>query len=192
MELLLATHNSHKKEEISKLLPNRFIIKALNDYNLFDEIQETGLTFDENAKIKAEYGFLKTSIPCFSDDSGLVVEALNNEPGIYSARYAGTGNSQDNINKVLKNLERISNRNAYFICVISFVFQNEIHFFEGRVYGEILTQQIGKEGFGYDPIFKPLGFEKTFSEMTSEEKNAISHRSIAMKKFIEFLENSKL
>jgi XTP/dITP diphosphohydrolase len=189
MELLLATHNSHKKEEISKLLPSRFSLKSLTDYQLFDDINETGLTFEENAKIKADYGFLKTSVPCFSDDSGLVVEALHDEPGIYSARYSGTGNSQDNIDKVLAKLEGITNRKAYFICVIAFTTKNETRFFEGKVYGEILNQQVGKDGFGYDPIFKPLGYEKTFSEMTSEEKNKISHRALAMKKFIEFLEN---
>lgn len=187
MKLLLATHNQHKKEEFSKMIPSEYELLSFDDFNIHDEIEETGKTFAENAKIKSDFGFLKTKIPCFADDSGLVIESLNGEPGIYSSRYAGTGNSSDNINKVLEKLNGIKNRSAYFISVISFTTEKGNFIFEGKIHGEILTQIQGEDGFGYDPIFKPNNYSISFAEMTPNQKNEISHRAVAFNKFNDFL-----
>ncbi len=187
MEILLASHNDHKAEEIRKLLPEKFLLSTLNDIQYFDEIVENGSTFKENAWIKSKTGFEISELPTFSDDSGLCIQALNNAPGIYSARYAGTGNSKDNIEKVLSELEGKTDRNAYFICVICFYDGKETQFFEGRIDGKIIEQEKGNDGFGYDPIFIPNGYDKTFAELPQEEKNKISHRAKALKQFIDFL-----
>ncbi|TWP26622.1 RdgB/HAM1 family non-canonical purine NTP pyrophosphatase [Apibacter muscae] len=191
MEILLATQNEHKKEEIINILPQNFNLKTFNDYNFKGEIEESGKTFEENAYIKAKFGFDLTNIPSFADDSGLVIEALNGEPGIYSARYAGTGSFNDNIAKVLKNLESHSNRNAYFISVICWVFKDEVQYFEGKIHGTISENIRGENGFGYDPIFIPNGYDISFSEFPPAQKNLISHRAIALYKFTNFL-NQKL
>lgn len=190
MEILIATHNLHKKEEIQQILGSEFIVTTLTDYDLNEEIVEDGNTFQENALIKAKYCFEKTGKGSVGDDSGLVVEALDGRPGIYSARYAGNHNFKKNIEKVLEELKDEPNRRAYFITVLCFKDQDGEHYFEGRVYGNITTEVFGEDGFGYDPIFIPDDHNMTFAQMLPEEKNKISHRSEALKKFLEFL-NSK-
>lgn len=187
MEILIATHNLHKKEEIQQILGPEFIVTSLTDYNLNDEIIEDGNTFQENALIKAKYCFEKTGKGSVGDDSGLVVEALDGRPGIYSARYAGNHNFKKNIEKVLEELKDEPNRRAYFITVLCFKDKDGEHYFEGRVYGNITTEVFGEDGFGYDPIFIPDDHNMTFAQMLPEEKNKISHRSEALKKFLEFL-----
>jgi len=187
-EILIATHNQHKKEEIQQILGDDFLVKSLTDYNIHDEIVEDGKTFEENAEIKAKYCFEKTGIPSIGDDSGLVVEALNGRPGIFSARYAGDHDFAKNIEKVLSEMRSKKNRKAYFITVLCYYDESGAQFFEGRVYGNLLTENKGHKGFGYDPIFVPDSFEKTFAEMLPEEKNKISHRKNAIEKFLRFWE----
>ena len=190
MQILIATHNLHKKEEIQQILGPEFIITTLTDYDINEEIIENGNTFQENALIKAKYCFEKTGKASVGDDSGLVVEALDGRPGIYSARYAGNHNFKKNIEKVLEELKDQPNRRAYFITVLCFKDEDGEHYFEGRVYGNITTEVFGEDGFGYDPIFVPDDHNLTFAEMMPEDKNKISHRSAALKKFLDFL-NSK-
>lgn len=182
-EILIATHNQHKKEEIQQILGSQYLVKSLTDYNIYDEIIEDGKTFEENAEIKAKYCFEKTGIPSIGDDSGLVVEALDGRPGIFSARYAGDHDFTKNIAKVLQEMEGEENRKAYFITVLCY-YDNGPNFFEGRVYGTLLAENKGHKGFGYDPIFVPEGYTKTFAEMLPEEKNAISHRKKAFDIFL--------
>ncbi len=188
-QILIATHNQHKKEEIQQILGDDFLVKSLTDYDIHDEIVEDGKTFEENAKIKAKYCFEKTGIASIGDDSGLVVEALNGNPGIFSARYAGNHDFAKNIEKVLQEMQGETNRKAYFITVLCYYDENGSHYFEGRVYGNLLTENKGFKGFGYDPIFVPENYEKTFAEMLPEEKNKISHRKNAMDKLLEFLDD---
>ncbi|WP_392436600.1 RdgB/HAM1 family non-canonical purine NTP pyrophosphatase [Cruoricaptor ignavus] len=183
--ILIATHNEHKKDEIRQILGDDFLVKSLSDFELHDEIVEDGNSFEDNALIKAKYCFEKTGIPSIGDDSGLVVEALDGRPGIYSARYADDHDFDKNIAKVLEEMQGEPNRNAYFITVLCYFDDNGAQFFEGRVYGELLTENKGHKGFGYDPIFVPEGYAKTFAEMQPEEKNAISHRKRAFDKLIE-------
>ena len=190
MEILIATHNLHKKEEIQQILGSQYIVTSLSDYNLNEEVIEDGSTFQENALIKAKYCYEKTGKANVGDDSGLVVEALDGRPGIYSARYAGNHNFKKNIEKVLEELKGQPNRRAYFITVLCFKDQDGEHYFEGRVYGNITKEVFGEDGFGYDPIFIADDHNMTFAEMLPEEKNKISHRSEALKKFIDYL-NSK-
>ncbi|MBW8360192.1 MAG: RdgB/HAM1 family non-canonical purine NTP pyrophosphatase [Weeksellaceae bacterium] len=187
MELLVATHNQHKKEEIQQILEAEFVVKSLTDYNLHDEVVEDGLTFHENALIKAKYCFEKTGIPSLGDDSGLVVESLDGRPGIYSARYASNHDFPKNIAKVLQEMEGNKNRSAYFVTVLCYYTSKGPEYFEGRVYGNLLTENKGKQGFGYDPIFVPEGHRMTFAEMQAEEKNKISHRKRALDAFLEDL-----
>ncbi|MEJ8590259.1 RdgB/HAM1 family non-canonical purine NTP pyrophosphatase [Riemerella anatipestifer] len=183
-EILIATHNQHKKEEIQQILGDGFIVKSLSDYQLNDEIVEDGNTFEENAFIKASYCFQKTGIPSLGDDSGLVVDALDGRPGIYSARYAGNHDFKANIAKVLEEMQGKTNRAAHFITVLCLVDENGASYFEGKVHGHLLEEDRGHQGFGYDPIFVPNGYETTFAEMTPEEKNAISHRKNALDQFL--------
>lgn len=187
MEILIATHNLHKKEEIQQILGTDYIVTSLSDYGFNDEIVEDGKTFEENAFIKAKYCFEKTGKASVGDDSGLVVEALDGRPGIFSARYAGNHNFEKNIEKVLSEMKDEPNRRAYFITVLCFKDNDGEHYFEGRVYGNLTKEVFGKDGFGYDPIFIPDDYNMTFAEMLPEEKNKISHRSEALKKFLEFL-----
>lgn len=188
MEILIATHNLHKKEEIQQILGEKYHVTSLTDYNIHDEIIEDGKTFHENALIKAKCCFEKTGKPSLGDDSGLVVEALDGRPGIYSARYAGNHDFAKNMAKVLEEMQNVENRKAYFVTVMCLVDENGEHYFEGRIYGN-LTQEIrGEKGFGYDPIFIPENYEITFAEMKPEEKNKISHRRNAINLFLEFLE----
>ena len=191
MELLVATHNLHKKEEIQQILGTEYLITTLTDYDLNDEIVEDGKTFQENALIKAKYCFEKTGKASLGDDSGLVVEALDGRPGIFSARYAGDHDFKKNIAKVLEELKGEPNRKAYFITMLCFKDEQGDHFFEGRVYGNITDKPFGEGGFGYDPIFTPEDHNQTFAEMHVEEKNKISHRKLALDQFIQFLNIEK-
>lgn len=189
MELIFATHNNNKVKEVTKMLPSYLSMKSLTDINFFDEIEETGTTFEENAQLKAKTIFDKTGKNIFADDSGLVIEALDGAPGVYSARYAGTGKDEDNIAKALKELEGKTNRKAYFISIFCLILDGKEYFFEGRVNGTIATEIMGDNGFGYDPIFIPDGFSKSFAQMSPEEKNAISHRGKAVENLNDFLTN---
>ncbi|AQX07153.1 RdgB/HAM1 family non-canonical purine NTP pyrophosphatase [Elizabethkingia ursingii] len=186
MEILVATHNQHKKEEIQQILPD-YNITSLTDYDLFEEIIEDGDSFEANAKIKAKYCFEKTGKPSLGDDSGLVVPALDGRPGIYSARYAGDHDFKANIVKVLGEMEDRTDREAYFITVLCLISEGKEEYFEGRVYGTLTYKPSGEKGFGYDPIFIPNDHSITFAEMPAEEKNKISHRANALKKFLDYL-----
>ena len=187
MEILLATHNQHKKEEIQQILGSNYQVTSLTDYHIFDEIEENGTTFHENAFIKAKYCFENTGKPSVGDDSGLVIPALDGRPGIFSARYAGAHDFEANMQKVLTEMQNIENREAYFITVMCLVDETGEIYFEGRVYGTISKEKRGEKGFGYDPIFIPKGYEISFAEMPPEEKNRISHRQEAVAKFLEFM-----
>lgn len=179
-ELLVATHNHHKKEEIQQILNGQYAVRSLTDFDLHEEIVEDGSTFHENACIKAKYCFQKTGKASVGDDSGLVVEALEGRPGIFSARYAGDHDFAKNIEKVLEEMEGIENRRAYFVTVMCLADETGEHYVEGRVYGNLTTDTKGVQGFGYDPIFVPDGHQITFAEMTAAEKNKISHRKHAL------------
>ena len=188
INLIFATSNQNKVLEIQKILPKKFNIKSLKDLNYFEDVPENETTIEGNAIFKAKYIYEKFNINVFADDTGLEVEALNGEPGVHSARYAGTTrNSEKNIKKLLKNLKNIKNRNARFKTVIALIIDNKLQIFSGIVEGYILDSPKGNNGFGYDPIFCPNGFDKSFAELTLKEKNLISHRSFAMKKLIDFI-----
>lgn len=187
MELLVATHNIHKKEEIQQILGNQFTVKSLTDYDIHEEIVEDGDSFNANALIKAKYCFEKTGIPSLGDDSGLVVESIDGRPGIFSARYAGDHDFAKNMAKVLSEMEGVENRKAYFITVLCYYDENGAQYFDGRAHGNLLTENKGHKGFGYDPIFVPEGYEITFAEMNPEDKNQISHRKQALDLFLDFL-----
>jgi len=188
INLIFATSNQNKVLEIQKILPKKFEIKSLKDLNYFEDVPENENTIEGNAIFKAKYIYEKFNINVFADDTGLEVEALNGEPGVHSARYAGTTrNSEKNIKKLLKNLKNVKNRNARFKTVIALIINNKLHTFSGIVEGYILDSPMGNNGFGYDPIFCPNGFDKSFAELTLKEKNLISHRSLAMKKLIDFI-----
>ena len=190
-QLIFATHNAHKADEVKAIVGNLFEVKNLSDINFFDEIPETGNTFKENAFQKVKYLHDKLNCNCFADDSGLSVDALNGAPGILSARYAGEpSNSQRNTEKLLNTLKNISNRKAQFTCVIAVILDGQPHFFEGVIHGTITETPYGEGGFGYDPVFIPDGYDKTFAELPADIKNKISHRAIALEKFKQFL-NSK-
>ena len=183
-EILIATHNNHKKEEIQQILGDHYLVTSLTDYDLHEEIVEDGVTFHENALIKAQYCYNKTNKVSLGDDSGLVVEALDGRPGIYSARYAGDHDFAKNMAKVLEELSDEENRNAYFVTVMCLVDENGAQYFEGRVYGKIVKEIRGEKGFGYDPIFIPEHHHITFGEMPASEKNKISHRKKALDAFL--------
>ncbi len=190
LQLVFATNNRHKLEEVSAKINGEIQLLTLEDIGCNEDIEETGLTFEENASIKSHYVYDNYQLNCFGDDSGLIIDALNGEPGIYSARYAGEhGNHAANIKKVLENLEGIENRKARFKSVISLIWNGNEHFFEGIVEGTISQQPTGTEGFGYDPIFRPEGYDTTFGEMSLEKKNKFSHRALAVEKLIRFLNN---
>ena len=190
LKLVFATNNRHKLEEVSHKIGDHFELLTLNDIGCTEDIEETGSTFKENAAIKSNYVYNKYHLNCFGDDSGLVVDALNGEPGVYSARYAGEhGNHAANIKKVLAKLDGIENRKARFVTVISLTWEGKEYVFEGVVNGTIRHETTGTGGFGYDPIFQPDGYDITFAEMTMDEKNKISHRARAMEKLILFLKN---
>ncbi|MEO8794834.1 MAG: non-canonical purine NTP diphosphatase [Daejeonella sp.] len=190
MDLIFATNNQHKLEEVQSLIGNSFNLKSLTDIGCTDEIPETGITFRENASQKTHYILERYNQNCFGDDSGLEVDALNGEPGVYSARYSGSRDFNDNVDLVLDKLRGSENRKARFKTVISLLFNEKEYFFEGVAEGEITLLRSGSEGFGYDPIFKPEGYDITFAEMSLEEKNKISHRAKAMQQLIEFLQSA--
>lgn len=186
-ELVFATNNQHKTQEVRSLLLNEYNILNLNDIGCSVDIPETGSTFAENATLKSSYVATHYHLDCFADDSGLEVEALNQEPGIFSARYSGIKDDQKNLMLVLKKMEGQTNRRARFRTVISLIRGEENFLFEGVVNGLIRTEPAGAQGFGYDPIFEPEGYHVTFAEMSMDQKNQISHRALAMKKLISFL-----
>ena len=190
MKLVFATHNLHKLEEVKTLLHSTITLLSLDDINYKDEIEENETTIEGNALIKARTIFNSMQGNCFADDSGLLVDALNGEPGVYSARYAGNQkNGDDNMNKLLTQLKGVHNRKAHFKTVLALILDEKEYLFEGIVHGVIAHEKKGTQGFGYDPIFIPDGYSKTFAELTSSEKSTISHRSIALKKLITFLQH---
>jgi len=188
MQLVFATNNKNKIKEIKNLLGNSIELLSLADINCHEDISETADTIAGNALQKAQYVFDKYGYNCFADDTGLEIESLNGEPGIYSARYAGAQrDANDNMDKVLTNLKDQTNRNAHFKTVIALIIAGKESLFEGVAEGEITATKSGAEGFGYDPIFKPLGYTTTFSEMSLDEKNGISHRGKAVRQLSAFL-----
>lgn len=188
MELVFATNNKHKLNELQAILGDRIKLLSLNEIGCDEDIPEEQETLEGNASQKAFYIYNKFGYNCFADDTGLEIEALNGEPGVYSARYAGEEKSAEaNMDKVLAGLFKIKNRNARFRTVISLVINGNETQFEGVVDGKILDEKRGKSGFGYDPIFQPTGFSETFAEMNLTEKNKISHRGRAVEKLIQYL-----
>jgi XTP/dITP diphosphohydrolase len=189
MDIVFATNNEHKLYEVAELLGDKYNVIGLKDIGCTEEIPETADTLEGNALLKAKYVFDKFGKNCFSDDTGLEVEVLNNAPGVYSARYAGEEkNAEANMNKLLLELQNKTNRNARFRTVVALIIDGKEHLFEGEVTGSIIEQKRGDEGFGYDPIFIPDGYTKTFAELPLTEKNTISHRAKAVKKLVVFLE----
>ena len=192
MKLVFATNNPNKLKEVKEILPNTIEVLSLEDIQCFDEIEETETTLEGNAQLKADYITQKFGYNCFADDTGLEVEILKGKPGVYSARFAGKpSNSENNMQKLLAELVNKSNRKAQFRTAVSLNLNEEKFLFEGICKGEILTKKQGEKGFGYDPIFKPENHTTSFAEMSSEEKNTISHRGIAIKKLVAFLSEYK-
>lgn len=182
MKIVFATNNAHKLAEVSAVLGSEYELVTLSEVGITEDIPETGATLDENASIKARYVYERTGLSCFADDTGLEVEALGGAPGVHSARYATDGHDfEANNRKLLCELEGKSNRKARFRTVISLIIDGSEYQVEGIVEGEIATSESGAEGFGYDPLFVPEGYDRTFAEMSAEEKNAISHRGRAVK-----------
>lgn len=192
MQLVFASNNKNKILEIQSLLPETIQILSLEAIGCQEEIPETATTIEGNAILKANYVTQKYGYDCFADDTGLEVEALNGEPGVFSARYAGEQrNSDDNMTKVLDALSDKNNRNAHFKTVITLNLKGKQYLFTGIAEGQITTKKSGDQGFGYDPIFQPIGFKETFAELSLETKNKISHRGKATQKLIAFLKNEK-
>lgn len=188
MKLVFASNNEHKIAEIAKLVPAGFEVVSLASIGCTDDIPETAETLEGNAILKAQYVWERFGLSCFADDTGLEVPALGNVPGVYSARYAGPQrNAADNMKMLLNELNEINQRDARFRTVIALILDGQIYTFEGIVNGTITREQHGTEGFGYDPIFKPEGFEQTFAEMDMIQKNTMSHRGRAVQKLVEFL-----
>ena len=193
MKILFASQNEHKIKEVSSLVPSHIKILGLSDFSFHEDIPETRETIAGNALQKAEFIRDRFKLACFADDTGLFIEALNGEPGVYSARWSMKDDRYtNNIAKALGELKGESNRKAYFKTVIAFIDDNNNeHLFEGRVDGELIESERGSAGFGYDPIFIPEGKHETFAEMSADEKNKISHRGRAMEKFISYLKTIK-
>ncbi len=188
MQLVFASNNKNKIIELQSMLPNTITILSLADIGCFEEIEETATTIEGNAILKANYITEKYGYNCFADDTGLEVYALNGEPGVYSARYAGEQkNAEDNMEKLLLALAHQPNRNAQFKTVMTLNLNGKQHLFTGIVQGEITHEKSGSGGFGYDPIFKPKGYEMTFASLSMAVKNEISHRALATKDLIAFL-----
>lgn len=188
--IVFATHNQNKLNEIKSILKERFNVVGLTEIGCTEEIPENGTTIAENAAIKARFVYEKYNLNCFADDTGLEVDALNGEPGVFSARYAGEPtDSVKNMEKLLFKLKNNSNRKARFRTVIVYIENGVSTFFEGVVEGNITESKKGEKGFGYDPIFKPDGYKVTFAEMGSDEKNKISHRAKATQLFLQYLDN---
>jgi XTP/dITP diphosphohydrolase len=190
MKLIFATHNANKLKEVKSLVPTSIELLNLDDINFTTEIEETETTIEGNALLKAKTIYEKTGFNCFADDSGLLVDYLNGAPGVYSARYAGEPkNDENNLQKLLHELKSTENRKAHFKTVMALIVNGKEYLFEGIINGEIINEKRGNHGFGYDPIFIPNGYTKTFAEMDSETKNAISHRGIALQKLLMFLKS---
>jgi XTP/dITP diphosphohydrolase len=190
MTICFATNNQHKLEEVRAALGSDFCLLGLKEIGCHQELPETGKTLEANALQKAQFVFDHFKIPCFADDTGLETQALNGAPGVDSAHYAGPQRSAtDNISLLLKNMEGKTNRQAQFKTIMAWVEANHYTLFEGKVPGKILTQLRGNGGFGYDPVFLPDGFDKTFAEMNMAEKNSISHRARALEKLLVFLKS---
>lgn len=189
MQVCFASHNRNKVKEMNEIMPVGISIVGLDELGIIEDIAETGTTLEENAFIKSSYVYQKHKVPVFADDSGLIVHALNGEPGVYSARYAGEErDDQKNMDLLLENLADKKNRSAEFRTVISFIDEaGAKHEFTGKIKGKITEEKRGNNGFGYDPIFQPHGFEETFAELSSMVKNRISHRAKAVQKFLEYL-----
>ena len=193
MQLVFATNNLNKLKEVQALIPSQIKLLSLNDIGCLEDIPETQHTIEGNAMQKVEYIKQHYGYDCFADDTGLEVEALNNEPGVFSARYAGTQrNADDNMNLLLKNLSQKDNRKAQFKTVIALHLNGDIRTFTGICKGKIATQKNGEQGFGYDPIFKPEGYEQTFAEMDLELKNTIGHRGKAVNQLVSYLNSSNV
>jgi len=191
-DLIFATNNQHKISEIQSLIGDNFILKSLQQIGCTEDIPETEPTLEGNALLKAQYVFNKYGKNCFADDTGLEIEALDGRPGVFSARYATDGHDfEANIDKVLAELAGVENRKARFRTVVALIREGSVHYFEGIVNGEIITERKGIKGFGYDPVFLPDGYKQTFAEMPLDEKNKISHRARAVKKLIDFLNQKK-
>lgn len=191
LKLVFATNNAHKMAEVQSIIGDKFVLQSLSDIGCNEDIPETGTTFRVNAQQKTDYLVRHYAVNCFADDSGLEIDALGGEPGVYSARYSGSRDMEANIDLVLEKLADVADdeRQARFKTVISLYQDGQQHFFEGYIEGLIIHERRGDKGFGYDPIFIPRGYDKTFAEMSAVEKNAISHRAIAVHKLAEFLNN---
>ena len=188
MELVFATNNAHKLEEVRQILGDRFKVLSLNDINCHEDIPETGDTFQDNALQKARYVKEHYGYDCFADDTGLEVTALDGAPGVHSARYAGDHDSEANMTKLLRELEKKPDRSAQFRTVVALLLNGQEVLFEGIVTGKIaLERHYGQSGFGYDPIFIPDGFTETFSQMSPESKNLVCHRGRAVRKLADYL-----
>jgi len=188
-KLIFATNNIHKLQEIQDLLNNIFQVISLEDIGIREDIPETANTLEGNALLKARFVYQRTQADCFADDTGLEVDDLDGAPGVFSARYAGENASfEDNMNKLIDALKDRENRKASFRTVIALIINGDEYLFEGCVNGSILKEKTGNDGFGYDPVFLPEGFEKSFAEMDPAQKNAISHRGRSVQKLISFLE----
>ena len=191
MKIIFATHNQNKVDELKQIIPLKYSLLSLNDIGCIKEIKETGSTLEENAKIKADYVRYKYGLDCFSDDSGLEIDALGGAPGVYSARYAGDQKNNDaNIKKIWKELKGIRNPKAIFRSVIYVHLNKKKICFQGKVEGSIIYEKRGLEGFGYDPIFIPKGYKKTFAELGDTTKNKISHRALAIVQLVKLLERT--
>lgn len=191
MKLVFASNNKHKIQEIKQLLPSTIEVIGLEDIGCLEDIPETANTIEGNAKLKADYVTKHYGLPCFADDSGLEVEILNGEPGVYSARYAGEPkNDQNNIRKLLDQLADKTNRQAQFKTAIALNINNQQHLFIGIAKGEIATTPQGSNGFGYDPVFIPENSSETFAELNLDEKNKISHRAKAVAQLVDFLKSN--
>lgn len=191
MQLVFATNNINKLREVQSLIPNHIKLLSLEEVGCYEDVPETQETIEGNAIQKATYIKEKYGYDCFADDTGLEVDILDGAPGVYSARYAGEQrNSEDNIQKILKNMDNATNRKAQFKTVIALEFKGNQHLFTGICKGEITHQKIGDHGFGYDPIFKAEGYDQTFAEISLEEKNKIGHRGKAVQLLINFLNSN--
>ena len=190
MKLVFATNNNNKLKEVQEMLPNSITLVSLKDINYVEEIDETETTLQGNAALKANFITDNYQLDCFADDTGLEVTCLNGKPGVYSARFAGEpSNAEKNMEKLLHEMAGFTDRSAQFRTVICLNLEGNQYFFEGICKGTILTTKQGTAGFGYDPIFQPEGYQQSFAEMTSEEKNKISHRGLAIEKLVAFLTN---
>ena len=194
-KLVFATNNEHKLSEVRAILKDTYQVLSLKDINCFEDIPETADNLEDNARQKAHYIYEHYDVNCFADDSGLEVEALDGAPGVYSARFAaleGTGEPHDskaNTNRLLRELKEKNNRKAQFRTIVCLIQDGQEHLFEGIVKGTINTEERGSAGFGYDPVFMPIGYDKTFAELGEDVKNSISHRARAIKKLVEYLQS---